>query len=414
MQSEVSSAQQLGTVVYPAPEEHSCLDCGVDISHRRRDAQRCEPCSKVRDKQRKRTTAYRQRRRQKYREKTGYNPEGRTCDDCGADISHRGHNAKRCVPCSKVLNNEHKRKDYLANRTVRLQQAKDYYRANSTKVLRRAKSYRQTPEYKQSRQEWKEKNPEKILGYRQRKKQKHREKTGYNPEGRTCEQCGTDISDRGHNAKWCKSCSTPPPRACMVCRTDISDRGSRAQFCSEDCKQRHQQSKELQGYTKTCTKCNETKEHTEFGPRRSGLRRSVCNSCESSATREYYQALPVEERQSRRRKQGQREREKRANLPLEQKAQLRAKQRKAHRQKLYGPDFDEERWYSDQGEKCAICRKSKSLEDLEVDHDHKTGRPRGFLCKNCNFKLLPRYEKFPPQRQDSPYLNAYLSRGKLQ
>ena len=411
MQSEVSSAQQPDTVVDAAPEEHRCLDCGVDISHRRRDARRCGPCSKVRDKQRKGTTAYRQRRRQKYREKTGYNPEGRTCDDCGADISHRGHNAKRCEPCSKVLNNERKRKDYLANRTAVLQQAKDYYRANRTKVLRRVKSYQQTPEYKQSRQEWEEKNPEKILAYRQRNKQKHREKTGYNPEGRTCEQCGTDISDRGHNAKRCKSCSTPLPRTCIVCLIDISNRGPRAQFCSEDCKQRNQQSKELQAYTKTCTKCNETKEHTEFALHYN-LRRSACKVCESKAVRDYSKALPREERQRRRQIQGQREREKRANLPPEQKAELRVKQRKAHRQKRYG--IDEDAWYLKQEGKCAICNILIALEDTEVDHDHETGRPRGLLCKNCNFKLLPRYERFPPQHQDSSYLNAYLSRGKLQ
>ena len=412
MQSEVSSAQRPGTVVDVAPEEHRCLDCGVDISHRRRDARRCEPCSKVRDKQRKGTTAYRQRRRQKYREKTGYDPEGRTCDDCGADISHRGHNAKRCKSCSKVLNNERKRKDYLANRTVVLQQAKDYYRANRTKVLRRVKSYQQRPEYKQSRQEWEEKNPEKILVYRQREKQKHREKTGYNPEGRICELCGTDISKRGHTAKWCKSCSTPSARKCIVCDNDIGKRGT-SRFCSEDCKQRHQQSKELQGYTKTCTKCNETKEQTEFGWH-SNRRRSVCKVCEAKAVRDYSRALPREERQRRRRIQGQREREKWANLPPEQKTQLRAKQRKAHRQKLYGPDFDEDRFYSEQQGRCAICETPKLLDELELDHDHETRMLRGFLCKNCNFKLLPRYERFPPQHQDSSYLNAYLSRGKLQ
>lgn len=343
MQSEVSSAQQLGTVVDPAPEEHSCLDCGVDISHRRCDAQRCEHCSTLRNRQ----------------------------------------------------------------------LAKNNYWANREKKLEDTKSRQQTPEYKQWRQEWEEKNPEKIRGYRQQETQRHREKTGYNPEGRTCEQCGTDISDMGNNAKWCKSCSTPPPRTCIVCGTDISDRGSRAQFCGEDCKQRDQQSKELQGYTKVCTKCNETKEHTEFGLHY-GLRRSVCKSCEVKDQSERYRNFTSEQRARRRLLRREREGDKRANQSAEQRDIANTKALKAKRQRLYGPDFDEDRLYSEQERKCAICREPKSLKELELDHDHETERVRGFLCKNCNFKLLPRYERFPPQRQDSPYLNAYLSKGKLQ
>ena len=95
------------------------------------------------------------------------------------------------------------------------------------------------PEGKQIRRAWREKNPHKVLAKRERQRQKHREKTGYNPEGRTCEDCNADISHRGHNAKWCVPCSTPPARTCIVCHTDISNRGVRAQFCSEDCKQHH-------------------------------------------------------------------------------------------------------------------------------------------------------------------------------
>ena len=328
--------------------------------------------------------------------------EEHLCLDCGGDISHRRRDAQRCEVCSYIRTKE---------------RTKNYYRKNRTRVLQRIKSRQQTSEYKELRHEWEKRNPEKFLVYRQRKKQKHREETGYNPDGRTCEKCDADISDRGHGAKKCVPCSTPPARKCIVCGNDIGKRGPR-KFCSEQCKVQDQQSRESKGYTKTCTKCNETKEHTDFGLHYS-LRRSVCKTCEVKAAQEHYQSLPVDERRRRRRIQGKRERDKRASLSPEGKTMLRTKIRRAHRRKLYGPDFDEDRLYSEQEGRCAICRTLKSLEELEVDHDHEARTlplpVRGFLCKNCNFKLLSRYEKgFPRYRQDSPYLNAYLSRGKQQ
>ena len=320
------------------------------------------------------------------------------CLDCGIDISHRRRDAQRCEPCSN-------------SRTKEL--AGNYYWENRTRVLQRIKSRQQTPEYKQLRREWEGRNPEKFPVYRQRQKQKHREKTGYNPEGRTCDDCDADISHRGHRAKRCVSCSMPPVRACMVCHIDISHKGARTQFCSQQCKQQDQRSKELKGYTKICTKCNEEKQYSEFGLHYN-LGRSVCKICEASATRGYFQGLPVEERRKRRRIQGERERIKKASIPPEQKTILRTEARQAHRRRLYGPDFNEDRLYSEQKGKCAICGIPELLEELELDHDHVTGMPRGLLCKNCNFKLLPRYERFPLERQDSPYLNEYLKKGKQQ
>ena len=205
--------------------------------------------------------------------------ENHLCLDCGIDISRRSRKALRCESCVDNLTKE---------------RARNYYYSNRTRVLQRIKGRQQTPEYKQSRQEWEERNPEKLLEYRQRQKQQHRDKTGYDPEGRTCEACGADISDRGHNAKWCAACLTPHAKKCLVaaCDNEIRKRGP-SRFCSKHCKQRHQQSKEPRGYAKACTKCSETKEHTEFGLHY-GRRRSVCKGCESSATREYYQTLPGE------------------------------------------------------------------------------------------------------------------------
>ena len=339
----------------------------------------------------------------------------RLCMDCGEDISLLSPKALRCKRCAYEREKEKARERGRIN-----------YDANRELVLQRVKEYQKTPEYKQKHQEWEARNPQKILGYRLSQKQKHREQTGYNPEGRTCEKCHAELpEDAGHNAKFCDACKQPPTMPCKVCNEPLHGQGRRTGYCSKgsegskDCKQRYWRLKEEQGYTKVCTKCKEEKHHTDFGFH-SGHRRSVCKRCEADATQGYYQALPVEERQERRRIHGQREREKEANLPREQKAILTTKRRQAQYRRKYGPDFDEDKLYSQQDGKCAICRKPAPLGKLEVDHGHKTHvegtmhSVRGLLCKNCNLRLVSRYEKgFPPERQDWPYMNKYLARGKL-
>lgn len=43
-----------------------------------------------------------------------------------------------------------------------------------------------------------------------------------------------------------------------------------------------------------------------------------------------------------------------------------------------------------QGGLCAICRRPPGKRPLHLDHDHKTGRPRGALCWLCNHDLIGR------------------------
>jgi hypothetical protein len=37
------------------------------------------------------------------------------------------------------------------------------------------------------------------------------------------------------------------------------------------------------------------------------------------------------------------------------------------------------------GGRCAICENDEK--DLVIDHDHKTGKVRGLLCRQCNSGL---------------------------
>jgi len=48
----------------------------------------------------------------------------------------------------------------------------------------------------------------------------------------------------------------------------------------------------------------------------------------------------------------------------------------------------------EQKNKCAICKKNETTftknnkrRELAIDHDHKTSKTRGLLCKDCNVKL---------------------------
>jgi hypothetical protein len=57
------------------------------------------------------------------------------------------------------------------------------------------------------------------------------------------------------------------------------------------------------------------------------------------------------------------------------------------KQRLYGIAPDEQRqMFEDQGGCCALCRE-EFKGSFYLDHDHATGKPRGLLCKKCNWDL---------------------------
>lgn len=47
----------------------------------------------------------------------------------------------------------------------------------------------------------------------------------------------------------------------------------------------------------------------------------------------------------------------------------------------------------DQDDKCYICGKKPYGKTLAIDHDHKTGRVRGLLCRSCNLAVGKFFEK---------------------
>ena len=65
------------------------------------------------------------------------------------------------------------------------------------------------------------------------------------------------------------------------------------------------------------------------------------------------------------------------------------RRRSRRNQTVYGVEPDEWQAVFDlQDGKCAICGNEQLDRSIALDHDHKTGKARGLLCKRCNHDLL--------------------------
>ena len=54
----------------------------------------------------------------------------------------------------------------------------------------------------------------------------------------------------------------------------------------------------------------------------------------------------------------------------------------------YGMSLEEyQNRYIEQGGTCAVCGEALAFEDVCVDHNHTTGRVRGFVHRKCNMYL---------------------------
>lgn len=71
------------------------------------------------------------------------------------------------------------------------------------------------------------------------------------------------------------------------------------------------------------------------------------------------------------------------------------------------------RWYQilrRQGGVCPVCsREFSSARKPVVDHDHKTGKVRGLLCRNCNHRVVGRHRDWRLLKRASDYLKRYGS-----
>lgn len=112
---------------------------------------------------------------------------------------------------------------------------------------------------------------------------------------------------------------------------------------------------------KTCMTCGEEKLATEFYVRnkKTGIRHSACKECDKKRVKLRHQQNP--------------ERTKNNDL-----------------KRNYGITLQEhQKMYEQQNGLCSICKSEGDgrWNKLCVDHDHKTGRVRELLCRNCNMVL---------------------------
>ena len=127
---------------------------------------------------------------------------------------------------------------------------------------------------------------------------------------------------------------------------------------------------------KVCTKCNKRRRRSSFHFQRAGLhgweyQRSVCKKCALLLARDWKKNNPEQSEVHRK------------------KAYKNSKERGYHLKANFGLTIEEfNALYARCDGNCQICKKPESRKRrLSLDHDHKTGRLRGFVCGRCNSLL---------------------------
>lgn len=120
--------------------------------------------------------------------------------------------------------------------------------------------------------------------------------------------------------------------------------------------------------TKKCKSCGETKprDHFHLAKTNADGYRNKCKSCEAEEHRKWRQSNPERYRE------------------IYQRAN-----HKSNLHSRFGITVDEyDQLVALSDGRCAICGESESRDRrLSLDHDHRTGRIRGFLCSRCNLVL---------------------------
>lgn len=144
---------------------------------------------------------------------------------------------------------------------------------------------------------------------------------------------------------------------------------------------------------KVCSICGQEKPFAEFY-RAKGTRdgyRGECKPCNRAAKRERYAADPAKYVAMVQRWQLENpERMRVYRRERNARPDVKRQQRDTYYRRTYGLSADEaDEILAAQNGRCAICCRPAldRVGSMHLDHDHRTGAIRGFLCVDCNHGL---------------------------
>src|SRR3990167_7429107 len=194
----------------------------------------------------------------------------------------------------------------------------------------------------------------------------------------------------------------------------------------------------LSNMTKTCTRCETTKQLEDFSPSKRGRLgiHSQCIDCGRSQKQVWYQKnrdISIQRSAAYRREHPEWAKNAdalhhsrynwREKFP-EKAKKLSSEQAQRRRFRKYGlTQAQYDQILCQQNEVCAACREVPSTssvgqglnkyDDFVVDHNHVTGKVRGLVCTNCNVALGMIRDNPSTARKLATYLekNSQLNRG---
>jgi hypothetical protein len=134
---------------------------------------------------------------------------------------------------------------------------------------------------------------------------------------------------------------------------------------------------------KTCSRCGESLPETNFHMKGRGYRRPECKACFKAA----------------------RPRTERGSLALQPRLKDKADYQRFYKYGITAADYDA--LVLQQAGTCAICGGADpGAPDWQTDHDHKTGKIRGLLCRPCNIAIGLMCDDISRMQRAIEYLNG--------
>ena len=177
----------------------------------------------------------------------------------------------------------------------------------------------------------------------------------------------------------------------IISQKEAKAKGLKRFFTGLKCKKGHRAERFVS--SGACVDCRRTENMTPEQVERRNARKRIENMTPEQIERR--RALTRKENLTPEQIEHKRLRFRSENMTPEQLAKQRARQRK-HRTGFTPEMIDYV--YTKQNGLCAICSRPIDKQTCCADHDHKTGRARGLLCRHCNLaegylrkiKLSPR------------------------